>query len=586
MSADRSYDTLTLYRRLLSHARPCLGYVAAAFAASLLAMPLALLVPLPLKVAVDSALGAEPLPRFLDAVVPDYVAPGDAKMMGVVAVLVLAVATLSLLQQIATRLLSTYAGEKLVLSLRATLFRHVQRLSLSYHDTRGATDSAYRIQHDTPAIEWIVLEGTIPFVTAIVTLCGMLYVTARISVAVALVAMTVSPIFLVLHWIYSHRLRRRWKDAKEIDSSALSVVQEVLVSLRLVKIFQREEDEEQRFAHHARRGSVAKLRAVLSESLLSLLIGLTTAGGTAAVLFIGVRSVRNGQLSVGDLLLVLGYVTQIYAPLKVIGKQLGAQQRSLASLERVFAVLDEKPEVPEAPNPRPLRRARGAICYRNVSFSYDGERNVLRQVSFELPPGTRVGIVGKTGSGKSTLINLLVRFYDPTAGEILLDEIRIPEYRLTDLRNQFAIATQAPLLFSTTIGENIAYGRRGASREQVIEAARLANADEFIRQLPEGYDTQVGEQGVCLSGGERQRIALARAFLKDAPILILDEPTSSVDVKTEAAIIEAMQRLMRGRTCFIVAHRLTTLEGCDRIMKLDAGRLTEVATLALAGATA
>jgi ATP-binding cassette subfamily B protein len=272
----------------------------------------------------------------------------------------------------------------------------------------------------------------------------------------------------------------------------------------------------------------------------------------------------------------MAYISQLYQPLKTIGRKAVSLQSSLAGAERAFSLLDEAPDVAERPNARPLSRASGAIAFRDVSFSYGKDASVLHDISFEIGPSTRVGVIGATGAGKTTLASLLTRFYDPTAGEILLDGVDLRDYRLADLRNQFSIVLQEPVLFSTSIAENIAYARPGASREEIVEAAKAANAHEFITRLAEGYETQVGERGLRLSGGERQRIALARAFLKDAPLLILDEPTSSVDLRTEAVIMEAMDRLMRGRTTFMIAHRLSTLKNCDVLLVIENGRLVEV----------
>jgi ATP-binding cassette, subfamily B, bacterial len=292
---------------------------------------------------------------------------------------------------------------------------------------------------------------------------------------------------------------------------------------------------------------------------------------------IGVHHVRDGVLTLGQLLMVLTYLGQLYDPLKTISRKAAGLQAYLASAERVYALLDELPDVPERPNVRPLRRSAGAVAFRDVGFAYEPDRPVLWDVSFQIPPGTRVALAGTTGAGKTTLVSLLTRFYDPTSGAILLDGTDLRDYRLADLRDQFAIVLQEPVLFSTSIAENIAYGRPGASELAIMQAAQAAGAHEFICRLPRGYATPVGERGMQLSGGERQRIALARAFLKDTPLLILDEPTSSVDAKTEAAILEAMDRLMQGRTAFLVTHRQSALATCDMRLHLERGRLVEAA---------
>ena len=279
-------------------------------------------------------------------------------------------------------------------------------------------------------------------------------------------------------------------------------------------------------------------------------------------------------LTLGDLLLVMAYIGQLYDPLRTIGKKVSSLQGYFASAERAFSMLDQQPDVVERPDARPLARARGYVAFENVSFAYRDGEPVLHNISFRVPAGARVGIAGRTGAGKTTLVSLMIRFYDPISGRVLLDGVEIRDYKLADLRSQFAIVLQEPVLFSTSIAENIAYSRPGASQEDIVRAAKLANAHDFITAFPEGYQTHVGERGMRLSGGEHQRISLARAFLKDASILLLDEPTSSVDIKTEAAIMEAMERLVKGRTTFIIAHRLSTLENCDIRLELEAGRLT------------
>jgi len=320
-------------------------------------------------------------------------------------------------------------------------------------------------------------------------------------------------------------------------------------------------------------GMRARLRLALAEGKYNFLVGLSSAIGTATVLFVGFRQVHSGVISLGDLMLIMGYVTQLYEPLKTMGKNSAALQSYLANIERAFALLDEIPEVEEKTNPRPLARASGKITFRNVSFAYGPSRPALDQISFLVDPGMRVGIVGPTGAGKTTLVSLILRFYDPVEGQILLDDVDLCEYRLADLRNQLALVQQEPVLFSSSVAENIAYARSGASTEQIHAAAKAANAHEFICKLPEGYQTRVGERGMRLSGGERQRISLARAFLKDAPILILDEPTSAVDVRTEAAILEATERLAKGRTTFIITHRFSALKVCDLVLRIENGRL-------------
>jgi len=544
-----------------------------AFLLSLLATPLALLNPVPLKIAVDSVIGSDPLPSFLQAFTPGFLMASKGRLLVFAALLMVGIAAVSQLQVLVASFVQTYTGEKLLLRFQTRLFRHAQRLSLCYHDRAGTTDSLYRIQYDAPAIQWIASDGFIPLVTAGFTLVGMIYVTARMDMRLALVALLVSPVLFVLARWFRRRLRDRWRAVKEVELSALSVVQETLTSLRVVKAFGREGHEEERFLDRYGEGVRARIRANVAESGLAFLVGVTMAGGTATVLFIGIRHVLSGALTLGELLVIMAYIGQLYAPLKTIGGGVTTVQKSLASAERAFTLLDETPEVEERLAARPIERARGAVEFDAVSFAYEGREPVLEDVSFAVGPGTRVGITGKTGAGKSTLLSLLTRFYDPQAGRILLDGIDIREYRLSDLREQFAIVLQDTILFSTSIAENIAYGRPEAALPEIEAAARSANIHDFVTGLDHGYDTVVGERGLLLSGGERQRVALARAFLKDAPILLLDEPTSAVDTGTETLIMEAMGRLMVGRTTFMIAHRLSTLVNCDRRLRLEDGRL-------------
>src|SRR6266498_543659 len=555
--SDATGNHPRMARRILRQINPFWPQIALLLLVDLLATPILLLTPVPLKIAIDTVIDAHPLPGFVDAFLPASVVSSTIPLLVVVEVLQVLIVLLGEVQALVSYVLQTRTGERLTLDFRGRLFRHVQRLSLSFHDTRGSHDSIYRIQYDAEAMQHIV-ESLIPFVAAFAMLAS---------------ALAVVPALFVLSRVYTRRVRRRYHDLKELESSALGVLQDVLTSVRVVKAFGKERDEHARYVDRSGKTVKARVRLSLTESAFGLAVNVATAIGTAAVLFVGVRHVQSGVLLKGELLMILAYLSQLYGPLETISQKVGDLQSSLASAERAFDLLDETPDVEERPHARRIVRARGALEFRDVSFAYNGDGRVLHDVSFAVAPGTRLGIAGRTGAGKTTLMSLITRFYDPTAGAILLDGVDLRDYKLADLRNQFGIVLQEPVLFSTSIAENIAYARPGARWRDVIAAAEAANAHEFVCELPDGYETVVGERGMRLSGGERQRIALARAFLKDAPILLLDEPTSSVDTQTEAAIMEAIERLMEGRTSLLIAHRLSTLEICDARVEIEAGRI-------------
>ena len=522
MSPTRKQSDLTIYRRLLREARPFWPHIAGLFALSLLGTPLALLSPLPLKIVVDSVLGARELPAWLAAVLPAATPRTDWRALAMIAGLLVLIAFLKQVLDLAFALLRSFTGEKLVLAFRAKLFRHSQGLSLSYHDTAGTSDSTYRIQYDAPAIQWITIDAFIPLLASVFTLVAMIVVMARIDFTLALVALTVTPVLYVVSQIYSRRLKLRWREAKDLESSTLSVVQEVLSSVRVVKAFAQEDREQERYVSHARKNLREQLKLALTGGSFGLIIGLAMATGTAVVLFLAARHVQTGRISLGELILVMSYLAMLYSPLQTLSKSAASLQGSLVSAERAFELLDQAPEVPEKPNALPLVRARGEVAFENVSFGYNAGRPALQNISFTVAAGARVGIAGTTGAGKSTLVSLLLRLYDPTQGRVLLDGGDLCDFKLRDLRNQFAIVLQEPVLFSCSIGENIAYAIPDATEARIIAAAQAANCHDFISRLPQGYKTEVGERGVQLSGGERQRISSARVFLKDAPILIPD----------------------------------------------------------------
>ncbi len=482
----RIRSDLALYRRLARQAAPMWRMVAAVFVVGLLASPLALLAPLPLKIGVDTVLGSRPLPAWVAALLPASVARSTSALLAFVAALAILIAVATQLQVAAQKYLTVLAGERLQLDFRARLFQHLQRLSLTYHDTIGTADSMYRIQLDAPAIRSLVIDGFIPLVSSAVTLAGMIYVTFRLDWRLAVAAVAASPPLLLIAQIYRPRLRRRSRDVRRLESAALGVIHEALGALRVVKVFGQERREEERFVRRSGDGVRGRVGLALAEGSFSIAIGVITAASMTVVLFLGIAHVRSGLLTLGDLLLVMGYVAKLYDPMKTISRKSATLQGYLASVERAFAVLDERPDVDERPGARPISRARGAIAFEHVSFSYATDRPVLHDVSFSIPAGASLGIEGATGAGKSTLISLLTRLYDPTEGRILLDGVDLRDYRRADLRRQFAVVLQESVLFSASIAENIAYAVPGATGEQIVAAARAANAHEFIERLPQG----------------------------------------------------------------------------------------------------
>jgi ATP-binding cassette, subfamily B, bacterial len=577
LSKPTNTNRAVFLKRLLDLARPSYPHLVGIFLLGVVSVPISILMPVPLKIAVDSVIGHTPLPAVLEHFIPRTAAGSDTANLIVVVVVLLALAVASNLQTLASWLLQTYTGERLVFELRNRLFWHAQRLSLTAHDRRGVNDIAYRIQHDAPAIQFIFIQGVLPLMTALLMFSGMFYIVAHIDRSIAIVALVISPALMIAARRSSRRVRKGWQGVKVLDSSAMLLMNEALASIRVVKAFNTEDYEDSRFRLRSRERMTEQVRLAGIQAAYHLLISFSIAAGSAAALLIGIRHVKMGWITLGDLLLVMAYVAQLYDPLKTISSKIPELQSWRVSLERAFALFEDNPELGESlAVSADLPRATGQITFENVTFEYANGSRALDEVSFSIAAGMKVGVVGQSGSGKTTLVNLLARFYEPTGGRILLDDVDLNSYSVAHLRQQLAVISQEPVLFSATVADNIAYGRLDGSRSEIIAAATAARAHDFILALPQGYDTKIGEGGSRLSGGQRQRLAIARAILKDAPLLILDEPTSALDVGTEADLLASMQEVMRGRTAFVIAHRLNTIRNCDVLLVMEKGKLKEM----------
>jgi ATP-binding cassette, subfamily B, bacterial len=544
---------------------------------ALLASGLQLLTPWPMKFIVDSVVGKVPLPDVLtNSAIFSWT--GDKLVLLVGAVLftialAVAIGAVNLLSQ----RISIRARQAIVLELKGDLFHALQHQSLRYHTDRRLGDLLYRINTDVWGIDELIVT-LVPVVVAGITFVGMFSIVFYLNWQMALLSLFVLPTFYFTYVFYSKHFGRRVEETQRLEGETVSIAQEVLSALPVVKAFTREEDEHSRFMRQGHSAKEARVKLTTQQAAYTLMVGLITTTGTSIVLGFGAYQILRGQLTIGELLVIIAYLSSVYSPLESIYSAITYTHAYLAKIARVFDVLEAEPEIRDRPNARALSRVQGRVTFKNVDFGYGRGAQVLSQISFDVQPGQVVGIVGATGAGKTSLVSLIPRFYDPQGGSVHIDGIDMRDVQVKSLRSQIGIVLQEPILLSGTLRENIGYGKPGATGEEIIAAARAANAHDFIMQLPERYDTDVGERGIKLSGGERQRIAIARAFLKNAPILILDEPTSAVDYKTEAAILEALERLMIGRTTFIIAHRLSTLTHADVIVVLQTGRIVEMGT--------
>ena len=527
-----------------------------------------LLKPWPLQVVIDNVLGGKPFP--FSALTSS---PAQLLLLACAGIVVVHVGAgaLTLLHNYTT----IRVGQQMVNDLRGALYAHLQRLSLAFHSRQRVGDLLYRITADSFAVQTMIMNGVLPILSAVVLLCGMLVVLLPLDPMLTLLSLTVVPILFAVISGFNQKIVDIATQVRNTESRVYSVVQWAMSSIKLVQAFTKEEEEHRRFMGASRESLRATLRLYSWQTVYSGVVNVVIAGGTALVVYAGARAVTSGRLSVGGLIVFVSYLAQLYAPINQITQSWGLIAGARVGARRVFEVLDVEGDLRDGTRSFPAEGARGDVTWRHVSFAYRPETPVLRDIELEAIAGSKIAVVGPTGAGKSTLLGLLPRFFDPVAGCVEIDGIDLREYRLKSLRHQIAMVLQPPLIFPLSVRDNIAYGRPGAAGEEIEGAARLACIHDLIASLPEGYDTVIGESGVLLSEGEKQRITIARALLRNAPILILDEPTSALDIATEALVITGIERLMAGRTTFIIAHRLSTVQHCDRIVVLDGGRIVE-----------
>ena len=560
----QSQIEMSIYRRVLRYYRPFLGQTILGLLLSLLGVGLNLLKPWPFKLIVD-----------------DFLRPGLAVRSDWrtwIPLLCLSLVVIQLfwgMMNWITNYLFVKIGLQALLKLRTDLYSCLQSLSLKFHDARRSSDSSFRVAYDSQSIQTIYNKGFTNIFASVITLVGTFLIMLQLDWQLTLVSLAIVPLVVATIYLFAQRIRRESTSIQERESAVLTQAQEGLSSIRMVHAFGREEFEVLQFQQQARQSLQANLRLTLTNVNSALVISTLMVIGTAAMYYIGSLHVLGGTLTLGSLLVFSAYLLMLYQPLESLTYTTWAMEGATAGAKRCFEVLDREDDVRDSPNAIAISSAQGAIAFQSVNFGYTGDRHVLRDIDLRIEPNQIVGLVGGTGAGKSTLMSLVPRFYDPSTGFVMLDDRDVREITKKSLRAQIAIVLQDTLLFSTTVRENIAYGRSDATEEEIIEAAHRAQADEFIRQMPDGYGSAVGERGGHLSVGQRQRIGIARAFLKNAPILLLDEPTSALDPTTEAAIMETIQELMRGRTTLIATHRLATIHGLDQIIVLEHGRVVE-----------
>ena len=529
-----------------------------------------LLEPWPLKVIFDHVLGTKAMPAWL----PPWIGDDRLDVLDAAAVAVVAIAVINAISAYTEKFFSSTVGKRVGYELRHRLYHHVQRLSLSFYEKRQTGDMVVRLTSDIDAAEDFI-ASILQIALDLITIAGMTAVMFYLDWRFSLIGLSVAPALFVMVFRYTRRIKSAAREVKAKESALASVVQEAMVSARVVKAFATEDLEEQRLDQQSRDSVAVSLKARSLKARLAPMVDVIVAVGTCLVLWYGVRLVLLGTLTAGSLLVFVTYLGKMYKPMKNLAKMTDTLSKAAISFERIRDVLGIESQIRDQPNAIAAPPFSGRIEFEDVDFGFNREQTVLKTLNMTVVAGQRVALVGLTGSGKSTMLCLIPRLYDPRHGRVLIDGHDIRDYRLDSLRRQISFVLQETLLFRASVAENIAYGRPDATEDQIIRAARLARADEFIRKLPLGYQTMLGERGETLSGGQRQRIAIARALIRDSPILLLDEPSASLDAESEQAIFEGLNTLMAGRTSITIAHRLATVRHADRIFVLDDGRIVE-----------
>ncbi len=568
-------------QRLAGYASPHKGSIALVVGLTLVDAALNVIKPWPLKLIVDSVLADEPFPPAVA-----WIAEWSQNMTASTVVAWLAAGTVLLfIASWAARMARGYVqsgvSTRMVYALGADVFAHLQRLSLHYHTGKAAGDLVKRVTTDSQCVRELIFEVWVPLLTSMTNLAFMFFIMWRLDPTLTAIALCAAPGLVFCIRLFSKPMKDRKYEEMTLQGQVSSQAEQVLTALPIVQAFDRQQHEDARFADLTNRTGRAFMRTIASQVRFRASAGTVTAIGRTAIMIIGGVRVLEGDLTVGGLLVILSYLTSLYAPLENLAQVSTGYASSAAGSKRLLEVLDANDVVEESPNAIPLPERlpsvpRGHIVFEGITFGYKHSAPaILHNVSLEARPGETIALVGVTGSGKSTLASLIPRLYDPWSGVVRFDGYDVRDLKLDSLRSQIAIVHQEPFLLPLSIAENIAYASPGATREEVVAAAIAARADEFIRRLPYGYDTVIGERGATLSGGERQRLSVARALLKNAPVLILDEPTSALDAVTEAALLEGIDRLSDGRTTFLITHRPSTIRRADRVIRLENGHAVE-----------